>query len=39
MPPGCRALTVLPSAAQRRFASTANRMFAVFDYPYAPNGS
>ena len=33
------ALTVMPSSAQRRVASTANRMLAVLDCPYASHGS
>ncbi len=33
MPPGIRALAVMPSPAQRRVASTANSTFAVFDWP------
>jgi len=31
IPPGITALAVIPSADQRRVASTANRTFAVFD--------
>jgi hypothetical protein len=33
MPPGIRALAVMPSFAQRRVASTAKSTFAVFDWP------
>ena len=39
MPPGISALATMPSAAQRRVASTANSTLAVLDWPYAPNGS
>jgi hypothetical protein len=31
--PGWTALAVMPSAAQRRVASTANRTLAVLDWP------
>jgi hypothetical protein len=34
-----RALGVIPSAAQRRVAPTANSAFAVLDWPYASHGS
>ena len=39
IPPGISALAVMPSPAQRRVASTANRTFAVLDCPYADPAS